>query len=148
MQNLGLYYNLILQVANVGTDINLEKNVYCFQFLGEVNESVRTGLWVGDCFIYTNTVNRVNYYVGGEIVTVSHLDRTMYLLGYVPREDRLYLCDKELGVVSYGLLVSVLEYQTAVMRGDFETADRILPTVPKSQRTRVAHFLEKQVREW
>lgn len=115
-----------------------------FEFLGEVNESVRTGLWVGDCFIYTNTVNRVNYYVGGEIVTVSHLDRTMYLLGYVPREDRLYLCDKELGVVSYGLLVSVLEYQTAVMRGDFETADRILPTVPKSQRTRVAHFLEKQ----
>ena len=43
--------------------------------LGEVAESVKTGLWVGDCFIYTNSVNRLNYYVGGEIVTVSHLDR-------------------------------------------------------------------------
>ncbi|XP_047101692.1 coatomer subunit beta' [Schistocerca piceifrons] len=115
-----------------------------FEFLGEEAETVRTGLWVGDCFIYTNTVNRVNYYVGGEIVTVAHLDRTMYVLGYVAREDRLYLCDKELGVVSYQLLVSVLEYQTAVMRGDFATADRVLPTVPQSQRTRVAHFLEKQ----
>lgn len=66
-----------------------------------MQESVRTGLWVGDCFIYTNSVNRVNYYVGGEIVTVSHLDRTMYLLGYVARDNRLYLGDKELNVVSY-----------------------------------------------
>ena len=43
--------------------------------LGEVQETVKTGIWVGDCFIYTNGVNRLNYYVGGEIVTVAHLDR-------------------------------------------------------------------------
>lgn len=57
---------------------------------------------------------------------------------------RLYLGDKELNVVSYSLLLSVLEYQTAVMRRDFDTADRVLPTIPKEHRTRVAHFLEKQ----
>ena len=45
------------------------------QVLGEVQETVKTGIWVGDCFIYTNGVNRLNYYVGGEIVTVAHLDR-------------------------------------------------------------------------
>merc|ERR1711936_1532014 len=115
-----------------------------FDVLGEVQEIVKTGLWVGDCFIYTNGVNRLNYYVGGEIVTISHLDRTMYLLGYIPADNRLYLGDKELGVVSFQLLLSVLEYQTAVMRRDFETADKVLPTIPKEQRTRVAHFLEKQ----
>lgn len=115
-----------------------------FDVQGEVPESVKTGLWVGDCFIYTNGVNRINYYVGGEIVTISHLDRTMYLLGYVARDNRLYLGDKELNIVSYNLQLSVLEYQTAVMRGDFSTADRILPTVPSHYRTRVAHFLEKQ----
>lgn len=115
-----------------------------FEVLGEVQEPVKTGLWVGDCFIYTNSVNRLNYYVGGEIVTIAHLDRTMYVLGYIPKESRLYLGDKELNVVSYSLLLSVLEYQTAVMRRDFETADKVLPTIPKEQRTRVAHFLEKQ----
>ena len=77
-------------------------------------------------------------------MTISHLDRVMYLLGYIPKDNRLYLGDKELNVVSYSLLVSVLEYQTAVMRRDFETADKVLPTIPKDQRTRVAHFLEKQ----
>nr|CAB3232869.1 coatomer subunit beta'-like [Phallusia mammillata] len=112
--------------------------------IGEIEEIVRTGLWVGDCFIYTNSVNRLNYYVGGEIVTIAHLDRTLYLLGYIPNDNRLYLGDKELNVVSYSLLLSVLEYQTAVMRQDFETADKVLPSIPKEQRTRVAHFLEKQ----
>ncbi|WAR15327.1 COPB2-like protein [Mya arenaria] len=102
-----------------------------FDVVGEIEEVVKTGVWVGDCFIYTNSVNRLNYYVGGEIVTIAHL-------------DRLYLGDKELNVISYSLLLSVLEYQTAVMRQDFETADKVLPTVPREHRTRVAHFLEKQ----
>uniref|UniRef100_A0A8C2NRQ4 Coatomer subunit beta' n=1 Tax=Capra hircus TaxID=9925 RepID=A0A8C2NRQ4_CAPHI len=115
-----------------------------FEVLGEIQEIVKTGLWVGDCFIYTSSVNRLNYYVGGEIVTIAHLDRTMYLLGYIPKDNRLYLGDKELNIVSYSLLVSVLEYQTAVMRRDFSMADKVLPTIPKEQRTRVAHFLEKQ----
>lgn len=81
------------------------------------------------------------------LLHLFHLCRTMYLLGYIPKDDRLYLGDKELNIVSYSLLVSVLEYQTAVMRRDFGMADKVLPTIPKEQRTRVAHFLEKQVRK-
>uniref|UniRef100_A0A672H5A5 Coatomer subunit beta' n=1 Tax=Salarias fasciatus TaxID=181472 RepID=A0A672H5A5_SALFA len=115
-----------------------------FEVLGEVQEVVKTGLWVGDCFIYTSSLNRLNYYVGGEIITIAHMDRTMYLLGYIPKDDRLYLGDKELNIISYSLLLSMLEYQTAVMRKDFSTADKVLPTIPKEQRTRVALFLEKQ----
>lgn len=48
------------------------------QVQGEIQEIVKTGLWVGDCFIYTSSVNRLNYYVGGEIVTIAHLDRYEY----------------------------------------------------------------------
>lgn len=115
-----------------------------FVVVNEINETVKTGCWVGDCFIYTNSLNRLNYYVGGEICTISHLDRQMYLLGYIPNDNRLYLGDKELNIVSFNLLLSVLEYQTAVMRKDFETADKVLATIPKDQCTRIAHFLEKQ----
>ena len=115
-----------------------------FDVSGEIQEVVKTGVWVGDCFIYTNSVNRLNYYVGGEIVTVSHLERPLYLLGYNTEISRLILCDKELNVSTFSLNLSILEYQTAVMRQDFETADKVLPSVPKDQRTRVARFLEKQ----
>ncbi|XP_061525991.1 coatomer subunit beta'-like [Phycodurus eques] len=110
---------------------------------GEFREIVKTGLWVGDCFIYTSSLNRLSYFVGGEIVTLAHLDRTLYLLGYIAKHEHLYLGDRDLHIVSYSLLVSVLKYQTAVMRRDFGVADKVLPTIAKEQRTRVAHFLEK-----
>ena len=74
----------------------------------------------------------------------SILQRVIAPFYFFTADNRLYLGDKELNVVSFQLLLSVLEYQTAVMRRDFETADKVLPTIPKEQRTRVAHFLEKQ----
>ena len=46
-----------------------------FDVLHEVQDQVRTGLWIADCFAYTNAVNRLNYFVGGETVTIAHLDR-------------------------------------------------------------------------
>lgn len=75
------------------------------QLLEEIDDTVKTALWVGDCFVYTTQStyhricvsigrshvglffsyanirllhtkdNRLNYYVGGEVVTVSHMDR-------------------------------------------------------------------------
>lgn len=127
-----------------GAEIDDEGIEEAFDVEGEVQEVVKTGIWVGDCFIYTNAANRLNYYVGGEIVTLAHLDRPLYLLGYLITTGRIYLCDKDVNIVSYGLQQAVLEYQTAVMRGDLEAADEVLPSIPHDQRTRVAHFLEKQ----
>ena len=49
----------------------------------------------------------------------------MYLLGYWDVTNRLYLTDKDLTIVSYQLHMSVIEYQTAVMKGDLETADKV-----------------------
>uniref|UniRef100_A0A914QEA6 Coatomer WD associated region domain-containing protein n=1 Tax=Panagrolaimus davidi TaxID=227884 RepID=A0A914QEA6_9BILA len=66
------------------------------------------------------------------------------ILGYVHKDNRIYLCDKDHNIVSYKLLLSILEYQTAVMRKDFDLADKLLNKIPKEQRTRIAHFLEKQ----
>lgn len=111
---------------------------------GEVSVAVRNGFWCGDVFLFTTTTNRLCYYVGGELVTISHLDRPMYLLGYLAKENRVYLSDRDLQIVSYSLLFNVLEYETAVMRGDFAAADAIFPSIPKDQRTKIAQFLEKQ----
>ena len=82
-----------------------------FEVVGEITEIVKTGVWVGDCFLFTNNLNRLNYYVGGEIVTVAHLEKTLYLLGYLPDVNRVFLADKELNIVSYALELSVLQYQ-------------------------------------
>ncbi|CAH8656088.1 unnamed protein product [Schistosoma rodhaini] len=111
---------------------------------GEVNSQVLNGRWFGDAFIFTTQGNRLCYFVGGEVVTLALLDRPMYLLGYLAKENRLILGDRDLQIVSYTLLLSVLEYETAVLRGDFTTADAILPNISKDQYTKIAQFLEKQ----
>lgn len=117
-----------------------------FSVLHEVSERVRTGCWVGDCFIYNNSSWRLNYCVGGEVTTMFHLDRPMYLLGYLAAQSRVYLIDKEFNVMSYTLLLSLIEYKTLILREDWEGAEAILPTIPTDQLNSVARFLEAQGR--
>lgn len=73
-----------------------------------------------------------------------HLDRPMYLLGYLSSQSRVYLIDKEFNIMSYTLLLSLVEYKTLVMRGDTERAEEVLPTIPKEQYNSVAQFLESR----
>jgi coatomer subunit beta' len=40
------------------------------------------------------------------------------------------------------LALNLLEYQTAILRRDFATAESLLPSLPNDQRNRVARFLE------
>ena len=116
-----------------------------FVLIHEVQESVQTGRWVGDCFVYTNSNARLNYAVGAEVSTLVHLDRPMYLLGYLPRENRLYCIDKEHNVVTFELLLAVLEFKTAVVRGATQIAkEKVLPRIPKAEHNKLARFLESQ----
>ncbi|CAD6336442.1 unnamed protein product [Miscanthus lutarioriparius] len=141
-----LKYNrdLVSSHLDGGASVGEEGVEDAFELLHEINERVRTGLWVGDCFIYNNSSWRLNYCVGGEVTTMFHLDRPMYLLGYLANQSRVYLVDKEFNVVGYTLLLSLIEYKTLVMRGDLERANTVLPSIPKEQHNSVAHFLESR----
>lgn len=121
-----------------------------FELLYEINETITSGKWVGDCFLFCNATGKLNYSVGGQIQNLQHLETgsngaTKHsILGYLAKEDRVYLIDKALNVTSYKIMLAVLQYQTAVMRGDFDTANQLLPLIPESEYTGVAKFLESQ----
>lgn len=116
-----------------------------FDLVHEVPETVETGRWVGDCFVYTNSNARLNYAVGAEVSTLVHLDRPMYLLGYLPKENKLYCIDKEQNLVSFTLLLAVLEFKTFVVRGAAQIAkEKVLSRVPVSEHNKLARFLESQ----
>jgi len=121
-----------------------------FELLYEISDKIISGKWVGDCFIYINGAGRLNYSVGGQIETLVHLEtsaggQTQHtVLGYLAKEDRVYLIDKSLNIVAYKVMLAVLQYQTAVMRGDFDSANTLLPNIPESEYTKVARFLESQ----
>ena len=94
--------------------------------------------------MYTNSTNRLNYLVGDQTYTISHFDQSMYLLGYLPRDGRVYVADKDVGVISYALSLSVVEYQTLVLRGDMDAANDLLASIPDDQKNKIARFLEGQ----
>lgn len=85
------------------------------------SEAILSGKFIGDVFIYTTaTTNRLNYFVGGEIINLSHFDHKYYLIGYKASEGKLFLIDKTFNVISWFVNSDVLELQTLVMRGDLE----------------------------
>jgi coatomer subunit beta' len=62
----------------------------------------------------------------------------------MPAHNRVYLADKDFHIYGYSLSLSVVEYQTAVLRGDMDAAAEILPSLPRDQLNKVARFLESK----
>ncbi|KAF9962993.1 hypothetical protein BGZ65_006766 [Modicella reniformis] len=135
--------NAYSQFVEAGGQVGEEGVEEALELVTEIPENVQTGCWVGDCFIYTNTSNRLNYLVGGQTQTIAHFDHAHYLLGYIPRDNRLYLVDKDVNVVSYGIpspsLNIKLPFFVAILR-----LLTLLPHVPQDQVNKIARFLEGQ----
>lgn len=84
-------------------------------------EALLSGKFIGDVFVYTTaTTNRLSYFVGGEVINLSHFDHKYYVIGYKAGEGKLFLIDKAFNVVPWYVNAEVLELQTLVMRGDLE----------------------------
>lgn len=85
------------------------------------SEPILSGLFIGDVFMYTTaTTNRLNYFVGGEVINLGHFEHKYYIVGYRTQEGKLYLLDKSFNVISWFVNADVLEVQTLVMRGELE----------------------------
>ncbi|KAG6836087.1 hypothetical protein H0H93_011499 [Arthromyces matolae] len=134
-------YDAKVEEGSPLTDEGVEE---AFEVIADVSESVKTAKWVGDCLVYTTANNRLCYFVGNDSYTISPFDTPLYLLGYMPGHNRVYLANKDMHVYGYSLSLSVVEYQTAVLRGDMDAAAEILPTLPKDQLNKVARFLESK----
>lgn len=119
------YNHEIFQQALEGDELDVEEGCEtCFDVLYTLptSEPILSSKFIGDVFIYTtSTTNRLNYYVGGEVINLGHFDHKYYIIGYKPgSEGKLYLIDKTFNVVSWFVNSDVLELQTLVMRGDLE----------------------------
>ncbi|KAG8828474.1 hypothetical protein FRB91_002821 [Serendipita sp. 411] len=127
-----------------GASIGDEGCEEAFEIVTEISESVKTAKWIGECFIYTNSANRLNYLLGTQTNTVTQFEKPLYMLGYIPSHNRVYLVDRDMSVLVYNLSLAVVEYQTAILQRDLVTAAELLSAVPEAERNKVARFLEAQ----
>lgn len=77
-------------------------------------------------------------------MTLSHLERQLFLLGYLEAQNSLILVNKDFKVVSYKFHQSLVQYQTAIVKENFEKAEEIFPMLPRETYNKVAKFLDSQ----
>jgi len=127
-----------------GVEVDPEQGIEnAFQMTFTTPEKVTSGAFEGDVFFYTNQAGRLNYLIGEKTVTVAHLDKSYYILGYFPKTNRVYLMDKNYNIIAYKLQLELLFYQVAIVRGDFEEAEEVLKDIDESYHTKLARFLEQ-----
>lgn len=51
---------------------------------------------------------------------MANADKKQFILGYDSKVNRLYMVDKNFNIFTYSLLLSVVNYQAAIMNGNFE----------------------------
>ena len=114
-----------------------------FTFIEEFNETVNSGTWISnDCFVFVNSKGIISYLIGNKIIKLTSADKKYFILGYDGKQNRLYLIDKSLNIVSYSLLLSLINYQAAILNDDIHGAQAFFKDIPDTFHSKLAKFLE------
>lgn len=82
-----------------------------FTFVEEFHETVNSGQWISnDCFVFLNIKGNINYLIGNKIIKLTNTDKKYFILGYDGKQNRLYLVDKSLNIISFTLLLAMVNY--------------------------------------
>lgn len=80
--------------------------------------------------------------IGNKILKLANADKRYFILGYDGKQNRLYLIDKSLNLVSYNLLLSLINYQSAILNEDYHGAQAFFKDIPETFHVKLAKFLE------
>lgn len=53
---------------------------------------------------------------------LGNAEKKQFILGYDGKQNRLYLCDKSLRIFAHRMMLSVLNYQAAIINQEFSKA--------------------------
>ena len=73
---------------------------------------------------------------------LNNADKKHHILGYDGKQNRLYLVDKSLNIYSHRLLLSMMNYQAAVLNNDLTKAGTLVKSIPESFHGKLSKFLE------
>jgi coatomer subunit beta' len=92
--------------------------------------------------VFVNNKGSISYLIGNKILKLTNTDKKYFILGYDGKQNRLYLVDKTLNIVSYSLLLSLVNYQSAILNEDTHGAQAFFKDIPISFHSKLAKFLE------
>ena len=120
------------------------------ELVDELEQPLKSVCWIsGNCFVYLTEENRLAYHVVGgdadESFQLALFDRSHFLLGFLPGEQRVYLTDQDLQVSSYTIMPALITFQSAVLAGgDLTKSLALLENIPANYYARLAVFLQRR----
>lgn len=79
-----------------------------------------------EVFVYVNSKNKLNYAIEDKVFSITTLNNNYLLLGYLAGTNRIYLMDKSYNLISYSFPASFVNYQMAILKHDFQTAEKVI----------------------
>jgi len=96
-----------------------------FEVYLEIKENIVSGLWYENVFIYLNNKNKLNYTIKDQIFSITTLNGNYYLLGFYTNSNRLYFMSKTFQLISYYFPISFINYQSNILKEDYDTAEKV-----------------------
>lgn len=69
----------------------------------------------------------------------------MYVLGYLSKDNRIYVCDKEMTISSFPFPHNYVSYQLLVLEKNMEEANTVSEHFSSDLKNKAAVFLQEQV---
>jgi coatomer subunit beta' len=73
-----------------------------------------------------NNKSKLNYAIEDKVFSITTLNSNYLLLGYLASTNRIYLMDKSYNLISYSFPASFVNYQMAILKKNFQSADKVI----------------------
>ena len=134
--------NVVMNTVQNNTKIGPEGIEDAFDFIDEIHNVTEQAIWVKDYLVYITKNQQLVYYVLGEVHTITTVSKSMSLLGFLYKESKCLLMNKDQKVVLFELCLPVMEFQAYLVNKDIEAIMNLIPSIPEKYIYKLAKQLQ------
>ncbi len=114
-----------------------------FDPVHEINETIISGLWYDEVFIYHTSKNKLNYLIDTQSFSITTLNSTYTMLGFYQASGKIFFMTKSFQLMGVNFPISFINYQGLIIKKDYEKASALHKDIPVEYHEKVCRFLEK-----
>lgn len=123
-------------------------NESVFVLVAESPLNIQGGFWFDDIFLFNDESNVISFIIpGSQSIPLFHTDKSLTLIGYVTKTERLLICDIECNFFSYSLPLSILQFISSVSKAvnsdEGSDKDIDISIIPNEWKSKMCFFLEQ-----
>lgn len=114
-----------------------------FDPVHEINETLISGIWYDDVFIYHTSKNKLNYLIETQSFSITTLNSSFTMLGFYQASGKIFFMTKSFQLMGVNFPISFINYQGLILKKDYAKASALYKEIPSEYHEKVCRFLEK-----